>query len=128
VLTIPIFFLKEIDSSNIPKRNLSQHWEEIWETMKNLTQMNIIIFVIGVRMLTGFSNIANAYVQYELIQLTNFETGIDSVSTYMFLVFAIYIFKKYFLRRNWRTLQYFSVIFGAVLGLLWVPAYFDLVI
>jgi hypothetical protein len=127
VLTIPIFFLKEIDSSQTKERDFSEHFKEIWETMKNLTQLNIIIFVIGISIFTGFLNIANVYVQYELIQLTNFETGIDSVSTYMFLVFAIYIFKRYLIRRNWRTIQYGSVTFGALLGLLWVPAYFDLV-
>jgi len=40
-------------------------------------------------------------------------------------VFAIWLFQKYLIRRNWRITQYCSVIFSAVLGFLWFFAYWD---
>ena len=52
--------------------------------------------------LCNFVSKANYYMQYYLIQLTNFQAGIDGMTTYGVLSFAIYLFRKYLINKSWR--------------------------
>ena len=76
VLFIPIFFLKEIDSTNIPQRTFEEHRQDLWATLQNLTTLFLMIFVIGTQMFSSMQNIASVYLQYYIIELTNFQSGI----------------------------------------------------
>ena len=67
---------------------------EIWLTLQNLTTLRLLVYVIGINSLTNFSANVNVYLQYYLIELTNFEAGIDTITSYGALVIAIYIFQK----------------------------------
>jgi hypothetical protein len=49
----------------------------------------------------------------------------DSITTFLALVFAIWIFQTFLINRNWRITQYASNIFTAILGLQWLLAYYD---
>ena len=51
--------------------------------------------------------------------------GLDSVTTFVALAAAIWIFQRYLLNSNWRNTQYASNIFTAVLGLQWLLAFYD---
>jgi hypothetical protein len=54
--------------------------------------------------------------QYYIIGLTNFQAGIDTITSYASLVLAVWIFQKYLINRNWRITQYCSTIFSSILG------------
>jgi Na+/melibiose symporter-like transporter len=125
ILTIPIIYLKETDPSNIPQHSFNHFIQEIWITLQNQTTLFLLIFVIGTGSLTNFVSTVNTYLQYKVIGLTNFEAGIDTMTTYMALVFAIWLFQKYLIQKNWRYTQYGSTIFAGILGLMWIPAYYD---
>ena len=125
VLTIPIFWLKELDSSKVPMHSLQQFCQEIWVTLQNLTTFYLVIFVIGIQGFTNFTNNANITLQYYVIKLTNFQAGIDTVTSYASLVVAIWIFQKYLINVNWRITQYASVLIAGGLGLIWIAAYYD---
>lgn len=125
-LTGPMLFLRERKPTvSAPPHSIAGLMKAIWLIMHNLTTIYILIFVIGIGALTNFTSQVNNYLQYYVIILTNFEAGIDSTSTYACLVLAIYIFQTYLMNTNWRTTQYFAVIFSAILGLLWIPAYYN---
>eukprot|EP01041_Mallomonas_annulata_P002110 gene2110-4125_t len=125
VLVSPILFLKELDGSHIPLRTLREFMEEIWDTMQNLTTLSLMIYVVGIMAFGQLTNNASTYIQYYVINLTNFQAGIDTMTSYGALVFAIWIFKTYLIRKNWRLTTYLSCIITSVLGLLWVPVFYD---
>ena len=70
---LPICFLKEPDATNIPYHSFSGFIAEIWETMRSLTTLYLIIYVIGVGALTNFYNNVNIFLQYYIIDLNNFQ-------------------------------------------------------
>lgn len=125
VLVIPIFWMKELDSSKIPRHNMKHFVNEVWMTLQNQTTLYLIVYVIGIGALTNFTNNANIYMQYYIIQLTNFEAGIDTITSYGALAFAIWIFKTYLINKNWRYTQYGSTIISSVLGLLWLLVFYN---
>ena len=42
---------------------------------------------------------ANIYLQYDLLKLTNLQSGIDAITQFAVLVFAIWIFQRFLLNR-----------------------------
>ena len=54
-----------------------------------------------------------------------FQAGIDTMTSYLALVAAIYLFQTYLLGVNWRFTQWTSSVVSLLLGLLWIPAYYD---
>lgn len=125
ILTFPVLWLKELDATHIPRHTLNHFITEIWDTLQNLTTFYLLIFVVGIHGLTNFTNNANITIQYYVIKLTNLQTGLDTATTYTALVIAIYSFQKYLINKNWRTTQYVSTIAAALLGLVWIPIYYD---
>jgi hypothetical protein len=125
ILSIPIVWLKEIDVSHLPRHTFSHFVGELWQTLKNLTTLYLLIFVIGVSSLTNFTLTTNVYMQYYVIALTNFEAGIDTITSYLALVVAIWIFQKYLIRRNWQVTQYASTLTVSALQLVWIAVYYN---
>ena len=126
VLTFPVWFLKELDATHIPLHTFSHFCHEVWLTLQNLTTFYLLIFVVGVYTFTNFTNNANIYLQYYVIKLTNCQAGIDTMTTYGALVIAIWIFQKFLINKNWRYSQYGSTMIAALLGLVWIPAYYNM--
>jgi arginine/serine-rich splicing factor 1/9 len=123
ILTVPIIWLKEINASHIPQHDFQYFLSSIWATFKNLTTFYLLVFVIGNQALTNFTNNVNIYLQYYIIKLTNFQAGLDTVTTYLALVISIWLFQKYLINRNWRYTQYYSTITAALLGLVWIAPF-----
>jgi hypothetical protein len=146
-LTLPVWWLKEIEAK-LHHRHVSigsgsdtegvvdSHargghggfflfLNGIWQTLQNQTTFYLIIFVIGIQGLTQFTNNANIELQYYVIKLTNFQAGIDTVTTYGALVVAVWLFQRYLINRNWRYTQYSANIVSSLFGLLWIPAYYN---
>jgi hypothetical protein len=125
ILVFPILWLKELDGSRIPQHTMKEFVQKIWITLQNLTTLYLIIFVIGQGGLTNFTSNVNIALQYYVIKLTNFQAGIDTVTTYGALAFAIYLFQTYLIRRNWRITEYVSTIATAIIGLIWIPVFYN---
>ena len=124
MLVIPIYMLKELPS-NAPVHTLTQFREELWDTLQSRTTLSLLVYVIGISGLCNFVSRANYYMQYYVIELTNFQVGLDAMTTYGVLSLAIWIFRTYLLNESWRRTSYFSNLFAAVLGLLWLPTYWN---
>ena len=125
ILTVPVFWLKELDATNIPQHTGAHFFAEIWDTLKNLTTFYLIIYVIGIQGFTNFTSNANIQLQYYVIKLTNFQAGIDTVTTYSALVLAIWLFQRYMINRDWHLTQYASVLIAAGLGLVWIAPFYN---
>ncbi len=97
---------------------------EVWEILQNQSTMYLLIYVIGYT-LAGIGSQANVYIQYYVLQLTQFQSGIDGFTTSLALVFAVWLFKKYLITKNWRYTQWMSASVSIAFGLLWIPVYYD---
>ncbi len=64
--------------------------------------------------------------QYSIIGLTNFQSGIMTILTNFATVGGILCFQRYFINWNWRYAQYISTTFTSSLGLLWLLVYYDI--
>ena len=120
-----IMSIADLLAAHSTKLSFSFFFNEVWLTLQNLTTLYLLIFVIGTQCFTNFTSNANIYLQYYVIKLTNMQAGIDTMTTFLALVIAIWIFQKYLIRRNWRYTQYGATTVGAVLGLVWIAAYYD---
>ena len=50
----------------------------------------------------------------------------DTLTSYAALVFAVWIFQRFLIRKNWRLTHYMSSIFANLLGLLWLLPFFNI--
>jgi hypothetical protein len=98
---------------------------EVWEILQNQTTLYLLIYVIGFTSFSGISNQANVYLQYYVIKLSMFQAGIDTMTSYLALVAAIWLFQNYLLGVNWRVTQWGSAFVSILFGLMWIPAYHD---
>jgi hypothetical protein len=124
-LTLPVTWLREIDARHAHRHTFTEFLEGIWKTLQNLTTFYLLIFVIGIQGFTQFTNNDSIALQYYVIKLTNFQAGLDTVTTYGALVLAVWIFQRFLIHRNWRYTQYGGNILSALLGLAWIPAYYN---
>ena len=124
ILVIPVYVLKELPS-NAQTHTLAQFIGELWDTLQSRTTLSLLVYVIGINGFCNFVSKANYYMQYYVIELTNFQVGLDGITTYAVLSLAIWLFRKHLLNKSWRRTSYFSNIFAATLGLLWLPAYWN---
>lgn len=134
VLVIPIFFFKEVQkihkvtgvvAATPPAHTFAHFREEIWIVLQNQTTLYLLIYVTMFQSFGSITNQANVYLQYYVIQLSGFQTGIDSVTSMLALVLAIYIFQTYLIKRNWRFTQWASASLSILAGLMWIPAYYN---
>lgn len=127
ILAAPMLLLRERQPSTpVAPHTFTFLLRETWLTMHNLTTLYILIFVIGIGALTNFTSQVNLFLQYYIIALTNVQSGIDNITTYAALVLAVYVFQTYLMDKSWRQTQRYAVSFSAALGLLWIPAYYNL--
>jgi hypothetical protein len=123
LIIIPIFWMKEPDPALSPPVPLKMFLECFWDTIKERSTLNLLVYAVGVSALSNFLLPVNIYMQYYVIQLTNFQAGMNTILQYSFLTFAVWIFMKYLINFNWRYSHYMSSIFASILGLLWLLVY-----
>ena len=70
-------------------------------------------------------DVSSFFSQYYVIGLTNFQSGIDTITSYLALVAGVMVFKTYLINKSWRFTSYLSVIVTSVLGLMWLLAYYN---
>jgi hypothetical protein len=118
--------MKEIDPASVPRLNMTRFVNDSWITLQNLVTLYLIVFVIGMHSLTGMGNKANIYAQYYIIEMTNFEAGVNVMACATAVSLALWIFKNYLINYNWRYLQILSVVASSSLGLLWILVYYNI--
>ena len=114
VLIIPTLWLKELPSDG-PPPSLHHFLIEIWDTIQNRSFLYIVIFVVGIVAFSNISCIVNYYLQYYVIDLTNFQAGIDTTSTYTALAIGLRIFRSFLINLDWYfsdSFNYFSIPFS----------------
>lgn len=125
ILFIPILYMKEPDPTDIPLHTIKHHRDDLWKTLQSRTTFYLLIFVTGTNIFSSLGSQASTYLQYYVIGLTNFQSGIDNITTSLATVGAVMIFQTFFLKKNWRVTQYLSTLTTSCLGLLWLLAYYD---
>eukprot|EP00605_Chrysophyceae_sp_TOSAG23-4_P000109 GSChrysophyteH1.ASY1.ANO1.119.1 assembled CDS len=125
ILCIPIYYLEEPSAKNMPLHSFNHHKQLLWDTMTNPTTLYLLIFVVGNGALSAMMPITQTYAQYDLIGLTNFQSGIMSILTNLATMGGILMFQNFFINWNWRYTQYISLTLSANLGLLWLLVYSD---
>lgn len=102
-LAFPIFFLREIACDHVPVHTFAEHAADLWVTMQNPTTLYLLVFVAGNAALSQIQPATYNYVQYTLVQLTNFQAGVQTVFSFLATAVAVKIFQVFFRNRNWRT-------------------------
>ena len=125
VLSIPIFFLREVSSEHIPTHTFGEHFAQLWETLKNPTTLYLLVFVSGNGAFSQLTPITYNYIQYTLVQLSNLQAGVQVIFTYLAVAAGVKIFQVVFLNRNWRTTLYLSCGAMQVMGGAWILVYHD---
>jgi len=116
--------MKEVDGRHIPIRTVQEFSIEIWNTLQELTSFYLIIYVLG-----GLFAIANptiTFIQYYIIKLTSFQSGVDAITSGTAGVLGLLIFTTYWINENWRYTAYLSSFVASVLGLLWLLVFYNL--
>lgn len=126
ILFVPMCYLKEPDAKYIPEHSIYEFFDKIWETMQNQTTFRLIVFVIGIHAFTNFISNAAIYLQYYVIGLTNFQSGIDSISTSLATAMGIRLFQTHLMKYNWRYTSYLSSLLTAAFSLLWILAFHNI--
>lgn len=125
ILFVPMCLLQEPDAKLVPQHTVGEFREKIWDTMKNQTTSSLIIYVIGMHAFTNFISNAAVYLQYYVIGLTNFQSGVDSITTSLATALGIQLFQRYLIKYNWRYTSYLSSILTAFFSFLWIFAFYD---
>ena len=112
----------EASESPLPV-TFDDHQKLLWDTLSQPTTLFLLVFVAGNNLFSQIMSIVQWYVQYELISMSNFESGISSVLSAFAAAIAVYLFQTYFRHANWRLTQYANVIFCATMSLGWILVY-----
>lgn len=123
ILFIPMCYLKEPIIEK--KHRFKEFLEKIWNTLQNLTTGYLVVYIIGIGTFTSFSSRAAIYMQYYIIELSNLQTGIDTICKNVALVLGIWIFQKFLIKKSWRITSYGSTILISLFSLLWIPAFYN---
>jgi len=125
VLAAPILWYQELDASAVPQLPLGAQCARLLSTLRHPTTLYLIIFVAGNNCFSTMNSILMWYVQYELLYLTNLQSGLSSVLSCAITALAIYLFQSFLRHANWRRAQVVNVWFCAVTGLLWIPSFYN---
>jgi hypothetical protein len=109
-------------SSAAPLKPLTftEHRVLLWQTLCQPTTLQLLVFVSGNNLVSFLSSIVQWDVQYNLLGLSNLQSGFMSVLSSGTAATAIWIFQRNFINRNWRYSQYANICFCAALGLGWL--------
>lgn len=104
---------------------LTSYINQLWNVLLNYTTFRLIVYVVGIHCFTNFISIAAIYLQYYVIELTNLQIGIDSITTSLSTGLGIFVFQRYLVHYNWRYTTYLSILFTSFFSLLWIFAFYN---
>lgn len=106
-------------------RTLTEHRCMLWQTLSTPSTLYLLIFVAGTNLFSLLMSIVQWYLQYKIIKISNFQSGISAALSAAVAALAIYLFQRYMIAANWRVSQRINVIFCALVGLAWILIYHD---
>jgi len=121
---VPILYLKELEPpQDVVEHHFKDHLILFWETLQNRTTLYMLMYACLGATFSSMSSSASTLLQYEVLQLSNLQSGVDAITTNITTLWGIILFRKYLLNYNWRITQYASSILLAVFGLFFLFAY-----
>lgn len=122
--SVPIFFFEEPESTE-KQDSFSEQQKKLWATLTNPTTFFLLLFVAGNGCFSTINSVVIWYLQYNLIGLSNLESGISSVLSALTTTVFIFVFQTFFRHSNWRHAQAVNVLFCAIAGLGWIPCFYN---
>eukprot|EP01041_Mallomonas_annulata_P002108 gene2108-4119_t len=126
ILVLPVINLKELDCSRIPILSPGHFLSQIWDTMQSLSSFYLILFVTGIHITAHLRNPTVLFIQYYIIKLTSAQSSVDSILSGSASLLGLWIFKTFWIHKNWRKTSYFSCIVTSILGLAWILVFYDI--
>jgi hypothetical protein len=96
----------------------------LWKAMQSFAIFMLLIQSAGINGVASMVNPANAPIQ-SICQPTNLQSGIGALLGNIFFVAGVWIFRQFFLNRNWRFTLFMTQAFTAVCSALAVMAVYD---
>jgi len=124
VTSVPIFFFDEPEST-AKQDSFAEQKRKLWSTLSNPTTFFLLLFVAGNGCFSTINSVVIWYLQYNLIGLSNLESGISSVLSALTTTIFIFVFQTFFRQSNWRHAQAVNVLFCAITGLGWIPCFYN---
>jgi hypothetical protein len=124
ILIAPIYWLKLPILSHENKANLITFVIDIYNVTKNAAFFYVCLAMILFNL--GFlQNYAHIYLEFEILEFSNVEFGINNLITTIAITSGIWFFKAYLMKVNWRLTYFVSIAFYLCVQLLWLPAYYN---
>lgn len=76
ICTLP--FLEELDTPSHPRYTSKVYLSKLWSTISSYPSFMMLFSFMGLTTLTNFRSTVNFYIQYDVLKLTNFQSGVNS--------------------------------------------------
>jgi MFS family permease len=116
-------FLEEIDSPSHPRYTLNVYLSKLWSMISSYPSFMVLFSFMGITTLTNFRSTVNFYIQYDVLKLTNFQSGVSSAGVFLAIPLAIYAFNAFLSGFDWRLVQLFAIVAWSCIGLIWIIVY-----
>jgi hypothetical protein len=94
-------------------RGLAVAFKRLWHAMQSYAVFNLLIMSVGIYGLAGMVNPANSPIA-AIAQPTNIQSGIGAFLGNLFFVCGVWIFRKFFMAKNWRFTLFMTQAFVAI--------------
>lgn len=98
--------------------------KHVWTAMKSFAVFMLLLQCYGIQALANLMNPANQAIA-SISKPTTIQTGIGAVIGNLSLVLGIWIFKRFFLKTNWRSTLFMSEFFLALASALGLMSIYD---
>jgi len=103
---------------------LGHAFTRLWQAMKSYAVFNLLIMSVGIYGLAGMVNPANSPIA-AIAAPTNIQSGLGAFVGNLFFVVGVWIFRKWFMARNWRFTLFMTQAFVAICSALAIMIVFD---
>lgn len=94
-------------------KGLGHAFSRLWQAMKSYAVFNLLIMSVGIYGLAGMVNPANSPIA-AIARPTNIQSGIGAFLGNLFFVVGVWIFRKFFMAKNWRFTLFMTQAFVAI--------------
>jgi hypothetical protein len=105
-------------------RGLKVAFQRLWVAMKSYAVFNLLVMSVGIYGLAGMVNPANSPIA-AIAQPTNIQSGIGAFLGNLFFVVGVWIFRKFFMAKNWRFTLFMTQAFVALCSALAIMIVYD---
>jgi len=96
-------------------RGLAVAFKRLWQAMKSFAVFNLLIMSVGIYGLAGMVNPANQPIA-AVAEPTNIQTSIGAFLGNLLFVVGVWIFRKFFMAKNWRFTLFMTQAFVGIVS------------